>query len=97
MESLAITEAHLENVPMNSLKSYFGHTLGAAGVIESIVGLQSMRENTLIGTYNYSELGVSKPINIIKTTTSKQINNCLKTAAGFSGCNVAVLFQKQLN
>ncbi len=97
MESLAITEAHLENVPMNSLKSYFGHTLGAAGVIESIVGLQSMRENTLIGTYNFNELGVSKPINIIKETTSKQINNCLKTAAGFSGCNVAVLFQKQLN
>lgn len=95
MESLAITGAHLENVPMNSLKSYFGHTLGAAGVIESIVGLQSMRENTLIGTYNFTELGVSKPINIIKQTTQKQINNCLKTAAGFSGCNVAVLFQKQ--
>lgn len=95
MESLAITDAHLENVPMNSLKSYFGHTLGAAGIIESIIGLQSMRENTLIGTYNFSELGVSKPINIIKQTTQKQINNCLKTAAGFSGCNVAVLFQKQ--
>lgn len=95
MESLAITDAHLEHVPMNSLKSYFGHTLGAAGVIESIVGLQSMRENTLIGTFNFTELGVSKPINIIKKTTEKQINNCLKTAAGFSGCNVAVLFQKQ--
>ena len=94
MESLAITDAHLADVPMNSLKSYFGHTLGAAGIIESIIGLHSMRENTLIGTYNFNELGVSKPINIIKQIQQKTINTCLKTAAGFGGCNAAVLFQK---
>ena len=94
MESVAINDIGLAEVPMNSLKSYFGHTLGAAGIIESIVGLHSMKENTLIGTYNFNELGVSKPINIIKETRSTTINNCLKTAAGFGGCNAAVLFQK---
>jgi 3-oxoacyl-[acyl-carrier-protein] synthase I len=94
MESFAITSAQLQNVPMNSLKSYFGHTLGAAGVIESIIGIHSMKENTLIGTYNFNELGVSNPINIIKETKSATIKNCLKTAAGFGGCNAAVLFQK---
>ncbi|MBL0329588.1 MAG: beta-ketoacyl synthase [Bacteroidetes bacterium] len=97
MESLAITDAELANVPMNSLKSYFGHTLGAAGLIESIIGIHSMRANTLIGTYNFSELGVTKPINIIKHTTAAEINNCLKTAAGFGGCNAAVFFQKVQN
>lgn len=94
MESLAVTDAQLANVPMNSLKSYFGHTLGAAGLIESIIGIHSIRENTLIGTYNFSELGVPKPINIIKNTTSAELNNCLKTSAGFGGCNAAVFFQK---
>jgi 3-oxoacyl-[acyl-carrier-protein] synthase-1 len=98
MESLAISDAQLATVPMNSLKSYFGHTLGAAGIIESIIGLHSMRENTLIGTFNHSELGVTMPINIIKNTQSAQVNNFLKTAAGFGGCNAAVLFQKvQIN
>ncbi len=97
MESIALTDAQLANVPMNSLKSYFGHTLGAAGVIESIIGIHSMRENTLIGTYNFSELGVTMPINIIKNTASAEINNCLKTAAGFGGCNAAVFFQKVEN
>jgi 3-oxoacyl-[acyl-carrier-protein] synthase-1 len=97
MESLAVTDAQLSSVPMNSLKSYFGHTLGAAGVIESIIGLHSMRENTLIGTYNFKELGVPKPINIIKETTKAKVDNCLKTAAGFGGCNAAVLFQKVTN
>ncbi len=97
MESIAITDAKLAAVPMNSLKSYFGHTLGAAGVIESIIGLQSMRENTLIGTYNFNELGVTMPINIIKNTQAATVNNCLKTSAGFGGCNAAVFFQKVEN
>ena len=94
MESLAITIAKLDKVPMNSLKSYFGHTLGAAGVIESIVGIHSMKENVLIGTYNFDTLGVTAPINIIKETKTSEVNNCLKTSAGFGGCNAAVLFQK---
>ncbi|HEX8515865.1 MAG TPA: beta-ketoacyl synthase N-terminal-like domain-containing protein, partial [Bacteroidia bacterium] len=94
MEAHAITEAKLQDVPMNSLKSYFGHTLGAAGIIESIIGLHSMKNNTLVGTYNYKEPGVAKPVNIIRETTSAKINNCLKTAAGFGGCNAAVLFSK---
>jgi 3-oxoacyl-[acyl-carrier-protein] synthase-1 len=97
MESIAISDSKLDAVPMNSLKSYFGHTLGAAGLIESIIGLHSMRENTLIGTYNHSELGVTMPINIIKETQSAKVNNCLKTAVGFGGCNAAVFFQKVQN
>jgi 3-oxoacyl-[acyl-carrier-protein] synthase-1 len=95
MESLAVTDAGLAAVPMNSLKSYFGHTLGAAGLIESIIGLQSMRENTLIGTYNFTEPGVAKPVNILKDTTFATVNNFLKTSAGFGGCNAAVFFQKK--
>jgi 3-oxoacyl-[acyl-carrier-protein] synthase-1 len=94
MEAMALSETQLQDVPMNSLKSYFGHTLGAAGIIESIVGIHSMKNNTLIGTYNFKEPGVSKPINIIRETKTSTINNCLKTAAGFGGCNAAVLFAK---
>lgn len=94
MESLAVTDAGLATVPMNSLKSYFGHTLGAAGIIESIIGIHSMKENTLIGTYNHTEPGTAKPINVIQKTEKKEVNNCLKTAAGFGGCNAAVFFQK---
>ncbi len=94
MESLAITDAHLEKVPMNSLKSYFGHTLGAAGIIESVVTLESMRNNTLIGTYNYHTPGTSKPINILDKTKAATLANCLKTAAGFGGCNAAIAYSK---
>jgi 3-oxoacyl-[acyl-carrier-protein] synthase-1 len=95
MEALAITDAGLAAVPMNSLKSYFGHTLGAAGVIESVIGLHSMYEDILIGTYGFQKLGVSKPVNIIKETIPARVTTCLKTAAGFGGCNAAILLQKE--
>jgi 3-oxoacyl-[acyl-carrier-protein] synthase-1 len=94
MESQALTASELQNVPMNSLKSYFGHTLGAAGIIESVAGIHSIKNDTLIGTYNFKELGVTKPINIIRETRKQKLNNCLKTAAGFGGCNAAILFSK---
>ena len=42
MEAKAISLADLSAVPVNSLKGYYGHTLGAAGLIESIVSMQSV-------------------------------------------------------
>ena len=41
MESIAITRAGLEGVPVGSLKGYYGHTLGAAGILESVLCMQS--------------------------------------------------------
>ena len=95
MESIAITRAGLQNVPLNSFKGYWGHTLGASGVIESIMGTYSIRNNILFNTAGFSEAGVSNPLNIVTRSESKQIGNCLKIASGFGGCNAAILFLKK--
>ncbi len=94
MESIAINRAGLQQVPVNSLKGYWGHTLGAAGVIESIAAVFSLRENTLINTLGYTSPGVSQPINIIGKTQQSELSACLKIASGFGGCNASLLFQK---
>ncbi|MBN4061875.1 MAG: beta-ketoacyl synthase [Flavobacteriales bacterium] len=94
MEAKAFTTMNLNDVPLNSLKGYWGHTLGAAGVIESIAAIHSMRENMLMPSLGFEEIGVTQPVNIIKKTESKTLNNCLKTASGFGGCNAAVVFSK---
>lgn len=94
MESIAITRAGLHQVPVNSLKGYWGHTLGAAGVIESVASVFSLRENTLVNTLGYTSSGVSQPINIISKTKQAELNSCLKIASGFGGCNASLLFQK---
>ena len=94
MESVAINRAGLQDVPVNSFKGYWGHTLGAAGVIESIMSIYSIRNNILFNTLGFSESGVSNPLNIVSVSAKKEINNCLKIASGFGGCNAAVLFYR---
>lgn len=94
MEAKAFSSAGLGKVPLNSYKGYFGHTLGAAGVIESALCLQAMRTDMLFASAGYVEHGVTKKINIIKKTDKKTISTCLKTASGFGGSNAAVVFQK---
>lgn len=94
MESKAISRAGLSEVPVNSMKGYFGHTLGAAGVIESIVSMMSLEKNELIKTVGYSDFGVAEEINIVEEGQSKEMNRVLKVASGFGGCNAALVIEK---
>jgi len=94
MEAKALNICGLEKVPVNSLKGYYGHTLGAAGLIESIITAHSMKENLLIPTRGFRETGVSQPINICSTLQTASLNKCLKTASGFGGCNAALVLSK---
>jgi len=94
MEAKAFDRCGLTSVPVNSFKGCFGHTLGAAGVIESVLTVESMRRNILMPSIGYENHGVSIPLRILRTQESAQINHALKTASGFGGCNAAVLFRK---
>ncbi len=94
MEAIAFNRSGLQDTPLNSLKGYFGHTLGASGLLEAIIGMHSLKENTLYASLGFQELGVSEPLNIIEKTTSKEIKTFLKTASGFGGCNTAAIFKK---
>lgn len=94
MEAKAIALAGLQAVPVNSLKAYFGHTLGAAGLLESVITIQSMLHNTILPSLGFENTGVTTSINVCKTVLHTPLNNCLKTASGFGGCNAALVFSK---
>lgn len=95
MESKAISTAHVNHAPVFSLKPYFGHTLGAAGLLESIISIEAMRRNWLIASAGYSEHGVSGLVTIAtRTGAYKNIDHILKTGSGFGGCNAALVFSK---
>ncbi len=95
MEALAISMAKLLSVPVNSLKGYYGHTLGAAGIIESVVSIQSLKQNLILPSMGFSHPGVSKPLNVSGSLQTASLKNCLKTASGFGGCNAALIFNKE--
>ncbi|MES2733967.1 MAG: beta-ketoacyl synthase N-terminal-like domain-containing protein [Bacteroidota bacterium] len=94
MEAKALHLASLSEVPVNSLKGYFGHTLGAAGVLETILATWALKKQTVIASRGYSDHGVSLPLAVIEKNTAISFHNCLKTASGFGGCNVALILSK---
>lgn len=94
MEAIAFNRLGLENVPVNSLKGFYGHTLGASGLLETVIGIESVLESKLFVSLGFDEIGVSQSINIIEKNEDKNMNYFLKTASGFGGCNTAVVFEK---
>jgi 3-oxoacyl-[acyl-carrier-protein] synthase-1 len=93
MEAKAIHLAGLAAAPVNSLKGFYGHTLGAAGLVESIISLHSLKESILYPTPGFSDPGTEKPVNVIRELQPAAIRRCLKTASGFGGCNAAVVLE----
>lgn len=94
MESIAFDRLGMNTTPVNSLKGYFGHTLGAAGLIEIAICIQSLRHNLLIKSLGYRQEGTSKKINILAENRQQEINTILKTASGFGGCNASAIIRK---
>jgi 3-oxoacyl-[acyl-carrier-protein] synthase-1 len=94
MEAKAFSQAELDQVPIHSLKGYFGHTLGAAGIVETILLSQSMLHDETIPTYGFENLGVSASIQVCATREARHMRTALKTASGFGGCNAALILKK---
>lgn len=95
MEAVAIDRAGLNMIPVNSLKGYFGHTMGAAGILETIISMYSLNEGIILPTKGFENLGVSKPIIINSQITHTDKQAFIKMMSGFGGCNAAMLFKKQ--
>lgn len=91
MESKAIHMAGLQDAYVNSFKSYWGHTLGAAGLIEAILCIEELKHGVVLGTLGFETLGVPIPIKVSAAHQYMPVTRCIKTASGFGGCNAAVV------
>ena len=94
MEGQAFHGLELANTPTNSFKGYWGHTLGAAGLLELGGSILSLETNTMFASAGYEDHGLTVPLAIARTTQDMALNTCLKTSSGFGGSNAAVVIQK---
>lgn len=91
MESKALHWAGLDQLPLNSMKSYWGHTLGASGIIEAIACMEELRSGEVFGTFGFESCGVPYPLSVSAAHRKVAMEHCVKTASGFGGCNAAVV------
>ena len=94
MEAIAIDRAGLLDVPVNALKGTFGHTMGAAGILESILSMQAADAGVVLPTRGFSALGVSRPVRVSAEAGKTDKKAFVKLLSGFGGVNGALLFRK---
>ena len=95
MESVAISKAGLSDLPANAYKSFWGHTMGAAGILETIISMKAIDDNTILGTRGFSELGVSGKMNICAENRPTDKKGFIKMLSGFGGCNATIWAAKK--
>ena len=95
MEAIAFNRLGLNQVKLNSLKGYYGHTLGAAGLIETAIAMQQLRNQIIVKSVGFEAFGTDEKINITTQTAPEEFTTFLKTASGFGGGNASVIIRKQ--
>lgn len=93
MESIAISRAGLQDVPVNSLKGYFGHTLGAAGILETILSAHALNHGRVLPTLGTDTPGTAAPVNVCLNSQAAQGDSFMKLISGFGGSNAAMTFR----
>lgn len=94
MESIAIHRAGLDDVPVNGLKGYYGHTLGAAGIIETILSMKAVDNGIVIATKGFEACGTSYHLNVSNLNRPTSKKAFIKLLSGFGGTNAGIAYQK---
>lgn len=94
MESVAIDRAGLSHVPVNGLKGYYGHTMGAAGILETILSMLAVDDNNILATKGFETIGVTHPLVLSNQNQPTEKRAFIKLLSGFGGCNAALLMKK---
>lgn len=90
MESVAVNRAGLGEKPVNSLKGYYGHTMGAAGVLETLLSMKALEKGLVLGTRGLEKVGTVEPLNASSDNRECQGSDFIKLLSGFGGVNAAV-------
>lgn len=97
-ESAAIRNVFGENankIAVHSIKSMIGHLLGAAGAIEAISSVLSIRDGIIPPTINYETPDPECDLNYVANTAlKKDVNVILSDNSGFGGHNTVIAFKK---
>ncbi len=91
----AVLGEHSKKVPVSSNKSMIGHLLGAAGGVEAIFTVLTMRDGIIPPTTNYDAPDPECDLDYVPNMARKQpVNVALSNSFGFGGVNATLVFRK---
>ncbi len=84
--------------PVSSTKGWMGHTLGAAGISEAVICLESLKHNVIPGSLNLQEVDEQlKHLNIVANNRNASLTHVMSNSFGFGGNNCSLVFSKKVS
>ena len=81
--------------PISSTKSQTGHTLGAAGALESIFSLLMLKNSFISKTLNLSDsIDEGEGLDLVSEVRNQDLDAVMNNSFGFGGTNVSLVFEK---
>lgn len=86
---------HAKKLMINATKSMIGHTLGAAGAIESIICIQALKDQISPPTINLKNPSENCDLDYVPNEARVgKLQNALNNSFGFGGTNASLIFSK---
>ena len=92
IETTAMRQVFEESVPASSTKGWTGHALGAAGILEAIICIESLRTGLLPRTLNCDQPDPDLAFPIMTENQQTKIDYALSNSFGFGGNNTSLIF-----
>ena len=93
-EGLAISQL-FDNVPVSSTKGMMGHSLGAAGAIETVIAMLALQHGLLPPNINFATPDPELPVNIVANISRRaDLKVAMSNSFGFGGTNASVIVRK---
>lgn len=97
-ETQAIQDVFLSaapSIPVTSVKGTLGHLLGAAGTVEIVASILSLKHNLIPPTAHYETPDPACDLDVVTSPRTATLSHVLSNSAGFGGCNAAVILSKR--
>ncbi|MBX2849930.1 MAG: beta-ketoacyl-ACP synthase [Acidiferrobacterales bacterium] len=83
-----------QSTQVSSTKAWMGHTLGAAGITESLIAVDALHRDIIPGNLNLSDLDEELDLSIQRENLAKPLHYVMSNSFGFGGNNCSLLFTK---
>ncbi|MBO1256763.1 beta-ketoacyl-ACP synthase [Alteromonas sp. 5E99-2] len=94
IEGQLISDLFPKTTVCSSTKAWMGHTLGAAGITEAIIAMDSLLTGFIPGSMNLDSLDHALDFSIQAQSSSKECKHVMTNSFGFGGNNCTLLFSK---
>ncbi|QJR80948.1 beta-ketoacyl-ACP synthase [Alteromonas pelagimontana] len=94
IEGRLVSELFPRTTLCSSTKAWMGHTLGAAGITEAIIAMDTLKTNTIPGSMNLETLDQALDFSIQATDQQRVCQHVMTNSFGFGGNNCTLLFSR---